>query len=90
MHYIIMKRFLTEILKAWHCRQSTALTTHLECLLLEILTKYSYTDLNNLLKLRLVQDPAPTFLRRIADTLLVRFGKPADLKAVEDYEPLGI
>ena len=83
-----MKRYLTEILKIWHCRQSIARDYTLRMLALEILTKYNYTDLNNLLKVRLVQDPAPTLRTRIADTLLVRFGEPADLKAVEDYQQL--
>lgn len=54
---------------------------------IEYLIKYNYVELNPLLKTRLVTDPYWVLRNTIANTLLLVYGKPSDLKAVIDYQP---
>lgn len=54
---------------------------------LEHLSSFNYSELNSLLKTRLIIDPSSMFRDDIADTLLEKFGEPSDLKAVLDYQP---
>ena len=42
---------------------------------------------NLLLKVQLIQDPSWSFRVDLADSLLIKFGEPSDLKAVIDYQP---
>lgn len=53
----------------------------------EGLIKLNYQELNSLIKSRLSLDSDQVIRREIADTLLVKFGTPSDLKAVIDYLP---
>lgn len=46
-----------------------------------------YTDLKNLLHQQLSADPSEIIRAKIADSLLIVFGEPSDLKAVIDYQP---
>lgn len=56
-------------------------------LALEYLFEFEYSGLNLLLKVQLIQDPSWSFRVDLADSLLIKFGEPSDLKAVIDYQP---
>jgi hypothetical protein len=51
------------------------------------LIKLNYQELNSLFKSRLSLDSDDVIRTEIADTLLIKFGTPSDLKAVIDYQP---
>jgi hypothetical protein len=53
----------------------------------EGLIKLNYQELNSLFKTRLSLDSDEVIRSLIADTLLIKFGTPSDLKAVIDYQP---
>jgi hypothetical protein len=56
-------------------------------LALEYLYVMDYPELNALLNASLILDPEWSFRIDIADSLLISFGEPSDLKAVIDYQP---
>ena len=53
----------------------------------EGLIKLNYQELNSLFKTRLSLDSDEVIRSLIADTLLIKFGAPSDLKVVIDYQP---
>jgi hypothetical protein len=56
-------------------------------LALEHLCINNYSELNSLLKQQLEMEVEPSLRIDIADSLLIRFGEPSDLKTVIDYQP---
>lgn len=56
-------------------------------LALQYLCINNYSELNSLLKEQLELEEEPSLRIDIADSLLLRFGEPSDLKAVIDYQP---
>lgn len=53
---------------------------------LDILIKYEYSDLNKLLKERLIEETGRSMRSKICELILDKFGKPSDLKYVIDYQ----
>jgi hypothetical protein len=84
---VLQRKYGTQLIQDYLNIFKNDLDVSTRILAFQYLSKFNYLNLRTILYQQLPLDPDWSLRYHIADTLLIKFGQPSDLKAVIDYQP---